>query len=712
MKNHDKRARARISAVLSAISLFAALDAGTATAQTLCQPQTDSSGRECFVSLTGNDSNPGTITQPFRTIAKGVSTVQAGDILNLRGGEYVEPVIITAKHGTAALPIMMRSYPGENASIDGSLPEFRTLNNQDWEPAKLSDPNAHPDEYVSVTKAPGFIRGAFLDGDRYTRLITYSRLEDLRANNETFDKITAQNDSRPGPEVVDCDANGKCVPAGYRHPWVYMGPGIWIDRNASPTNPQRVHIRLSHTHNNIPGLADYAGETDPRRLRLAISPEPMVTFRVQGSSHLRFERLSIRYGGDFTSTLTNVTGLVFDHVRFLASSHGVRTGKNTGSTFTHCEFDGGKPGWYFRNDGKMQYKFLDGGTPVENNLGKQTMRSLFVPSPLDTGTTIAFSEFHDAHDLYLGGSRVKFHHNWIYDLNDEGLFLDAYGKEDVQVYENVILKTLSPISFAGDRTGDQAEVGGPFYVYRNLVDVRVPTAGHRPRFPGDTAVWRYGHTFKSNGEDGPHALFQNTFLVYGVVEQASYLHFRNLNGNHQRRSFNNIFVAVNPDAESDRPITFVPSPSFPAQTGGNAYHRIGMMARPRYRFLQYVFAGQTFRAGTFDCLEDCSSALRGSLLFNQSKSHYPPGYEADSIESDPQFRQIGTDGVFRPTDDLRLRDTSPARGAGVTLPPDLLALDGQTGPPAGAPDIGCYRFGSGPLQVGVDGRRSYPGSDQ
>jgi hypothetical protein len=120
--------------------------------------------------------------------------------------------------------------------------------------------------------------------------------------------------------------------------------------------------------------------------------------------------------------------------------------------------------------------------PVETNLGKQTMRSLFLPSNVDTGTTIHHCEFHDAHDLYLGGSRVDFHHNWIHDLNDEGLFLDAYGGKDVRVHENVILKTLSPISFATEK------LGGPFYVYRNLVGVRAPTAGHRPRFVGDTDV--------------------------------------------------------------------------------------------------------------------------------------------------------------------------------------------------------------------------------
>jgi hypothetical protein len=698
--------RRRVMPASHSLPLTAAvfLLAASAPAQELCQPRTDAPGRECFVSLAGNDVNPGTQARPFRTIARGVSVVQAGDVLSLRGGVYVETVVVAGKQGTAARPIVIRSHPGEQASIDGSLAEFRTLNNADWEPASLHDPAAHPDEYVSRTKLASFIRGVFLDRQPYTRLITYSRLDDFRARNETFDKITAPGDPRPGPDVVTCDANDNCVPAGYRHPWVYMGPGIWIDRRFTPESPQRVHIRLSHTHNNIPGLPDYRGETDPRKLRLAISPEPMVTLEIRGSSHLRFERLSVRFGGDFTALVHNTTGVMFDHVRFWSSSHGVRTGSNQGAIFQHCELDGGKPSWYFRNDGKAQYTFLENGVPLENNLGKQTMRALFVPSPLDTGTVIHHSEFHDAHDLYVGGSNIDFHHNWIHDLNDEGLFLDAYGKRNVRVHENVVVKTLSPVSFAGEREGDASVVGGPFFIYRNLVDVREPTAGFRPRFVGDTAVWRYGNTFKSNGADGPYALFQNTFLVYGQDGQASYLHFRNLNGAHRRRSFNNIFVA----AQSDRPITFVPSPSFPAETDGNGYHRIGAVTTPPYRYLQYVFGGQTFAAGTFACLAGCADPLHGSLLFQQSRAQYAPGYEGRSLESNPQFQRIGADGAFRATDDLRLRATSPARAAGVALPADLRALDPP--PSVGAPGIGAYRFGSVPLRVGVDGRKSYPAS--
>jgi hypothetical protein len=684
--------------------LLTTLGPAAASGQPVCEPRTDAPGRECFVSKSGNDAHAGTFAQPFRTIAKGVSVLQPGDILNLRRGVYVEPVAIVGKHGTAVDPIVIRSYPGETAYIDGSVNEFRTPHNADWEPASLYDANAHPDEYVSVRTFSDHMRGAFLDRNPYTRLIKYSRLEDFRAANETFEQITDPNDPRPGPNVVDCDNSGTCVPASHRFPWVYMGPGIWIDPSFSETNPQKLHIRLSHTHNNIPGLADYTGDVDPRNVKFAITTESLTTLLVQGSSHLRFEHLTIRYGGDYTVRLPNVTDVVFDHVRFWTSTYGASMSSAVRTVFSHCEFNGGMPTWYFRTDRKAEYMFLENGLPALNNLGKQTVRSLTVSGSAASGNTIHHSEFYNAHDLYLGGTDIDFHHNWIHNLNDEGLFLDANQSQNIRIHENVIVKTLSPISFAG------GQVAGPFYIYRNLIDVRAPTAGYRPRRPGDTDVWRYGNTFKSNGEDGPYDLFHNTFLVYAQGGQASYLHYRNTAAPHLRRSFNNIFVAVNPDADSDRAITFLPGPLFPGPTDGNLYYRKGLATAPLFRYLAYGFQGAAFKGGSFDCLSpfDCPTALHGSQFFFQSQSQYAPGFEANSLEADPQFVSLGADGRFRASDDLRLRSTSPALGAGITLPADLLALDAQVvTPSAFAPDIGAFPLGSGRLAVGVDGRRTY-----
>jgi hypothetical protein len=84
-------------------------------------------------------------------------------------------------------------------------------------------------------------------------------------------------------------------------------------------------------------------------------------------------------------------------------------------------------------------------------------------------------------------------------------------------------------------------------------------------------------------------MFQNTFLVYAQKEQASYLHYRAMSKSKRRRTFNNIFVAVNPDTDSDSAITFLPSPGSPAEIDGNLYFRIGFKNNALFRYLEYCF---------------------------------------------------------------------------------------------------------------------------
>src|SRR5687767_13809522 len=66
------------------------------------------------------------------------------------------------------------------------------------------------------------------------------------------------NDSDPSC-VLHPDGN-RYKPGSYRHPRVYMGPGIWFDRHPQSPTAGKVHIRLSHTHSQINGLTDYSEE--------------------------------------------------------------------------------------------------------------------------------------------------------------------------------------------------------------------------------------------------------------------------------------------------------------------------------------------------------------------------------------------------------------------------------------------------------------------
>ncbi len=77
------------------------------------------SGAGYYVAPNGSDGNPGTLDRPWRTIQKAAGTVGAGSTVYVRGGSYHERVTIQVS-GAPGQPIIFRSYPGEQAVIDGT----------------------------------------------------------------------------------------------------------------------------------------------------------------------------------------------------------------------------------------------------------------------------------------------------------------------------------------------------------------------------------------------------------------------------------------------------------------------------------------------------------------------------------------------------------------------------------------------------------------
>ena len=73
-----------------------------------------------YVATTGNDSNPGTRSAPWRTIQCAADTVRAGGTVYVRGGIYEELVSIKASGNASDGFITFRSYPEETAVLDAA----------------------------------------------------------------------------------------------------------------------------------------------------------------------------------------------------------------------------------------------------------------------------------------------------------------------------------------------------------------------------------------------------------------------------------------------------------------------------------------------------------------------------------------------------------------------------------------------------------------
>lgn len=288
------------------------------------------------------------------------------------------------------------------------------------------------------------------------------------------------------------------------------------------------------------------------------------------------------------------------------------------------------------------------------------------------------------------------------DVVNRGAFLDRNPYTRLVTYSN--LNDLRAANETFDRIGGDDPRPGP-----EVTDQEGNPVGHRRPWvymgPGlyfnhetRRIHIRLAHTHNNlgrchrlrRGDRSPpraarHLTARHTVLTEDQRGEASFLHYRDATGPNRRRYFNNIFVALNPAPEADRAITFISPAAVPEPTDGNVYHRIGRATHDLFRHASGTFAGL--------------AQLRASVLFAQSKSQYPPGYEANSLVADPLFLDVATD--------LRLGERSPALAAGVRLPADLTVLD-PLQPPTGRPDIGGYPGGAPPLHVGVDGCRSFP----
>ena len=131
----------------------------------------------------GDDAVEGSQDRPWRTVSHGVRQLRAGQTLVLRGGVYYERVYL-ALAGQRDQAITIRSYPGEQAILDGSLREFTEQPKECWQPVE----DAAPGEFVSRNAYPNLrdVVGSF--GDSQIGLQTYYHAKDLQSTNSLVDR--------------------------------------------------------------------------------------------------------------------------------------------------------------------------------------------------------------------------------------------------------------------------------------------------------------------------------------------------------------------------------------------------------------------------------------------------------------------------------------------------------------------------------------------
>ena len=681
----------------------------------------------------------GTLTDPFHSISTAIAASNGRNVY-LRGGQYIEPITVDGVHGSSDHPITIAGYRGEPVTVDCFIPDFLNPTEEaHWKPVEDS-----PDEFVWTKPFPGgeaeeVSRGAFLETHQHTRLVTYHHLEDLRADNELFPHLLTPGDNhvwRAKKDPVTGETHFEETEE-FRN-WVYMGPGLWFGPDPEfDSDPERptVHIRMSHTHNNVIGWPDYTGITDPRAVKVALSKSLTPALSLTNCTFMRFSDMTVRFGGRETVLIRDCTDIEFDHVNIRAGSRAIRLEANPDEhneriVFHDCEIDGGMPTWFFRSDRKDEYNYvpatLQNPTQADvklNRLGKVTTNNLLSSRQNASEIQVHHCELVNGHDVCIFGPHMRFHHNWVNNINDDALFMgsEESDTEDAWVYRNVVTKVLTTLSFAADTPV------GDVRIFRNLFDIREPTLGIRPGKICNNPL-RQGQLYKSNGVEGPFDLWHNTCLVLNAgasfvsgqptdLNRAGFTHYGDFKLGDEiagtRRSFNNIFVAAYPDSQFTEPIAFLPPKTFDGPTDGNIYERVGPGDPDPGTETRFVVTG-----GTPPEFAD---------LDGYNADHDP--WERDGIRADPLFISFDhAGGQPRPDDDLRPRsktatqEGSPAKGSAVAMPDDMTTIDHDADVLAKkfGGDRGCYWTLKVPgfpgldfvpfdrMSVGVKGRMKFP----
>lgn len=184
-----------------------------------------------YVSPAGDDANPGSFDQPWRTVQHAVDNVGPGDTIWVRGGVYNEGVDIET-YGLPGLPITLMGYPGEEAILDGNGLERRDGVDMDGA------------DYWTLQDL--VIRDYSLEGERGFGFVSWYHSQGITLRDLTFSLVGTPIKFQQGGEDVliedvhgydydtagfDCGPDGPC--RGFTLRRVMMiGPGVGSDPSA------------------------------------------------------------------------------------------------------------------------------------------------------------------------------------------------------------------------------------------------------------------------------------------------------------------------------------------------------------------------------------------------------------------------------------------------------------------------------------------------
>ena len=197
----------------------------------------------------GNDSNPGSFEQPFRSIQKAAGTMAAGDTCYVRKGVYRE-TIIPAHSGRAGARITFKPYSNEQVTLSGADPITG------WAPHQGSIYKAPIKWNLGQGNNQVFVDGRLVFEARWPNSTDLSRPNCLE-----MDSGSGWTNATEG---VIRDPNLTQPEGTWNNAHIYMRPGKkWYARTARVTSsaPGSLTFKIhSPGHQSYEDIANYGGE--------------------------------------------------------------------------------------------------------------------------------------------------------------------------------------------------------------------------------------------------------------------------------------------------------------------------------------------------------------------------------------------------------------------------------------------------------------------
>lgn len=531
---------------------------------TRADPVLHSSTSELYVATDGDDRNSGTRDRPFRTVAKGLGTVAAGQTLILREGRYHEGNLQLTHAGRSEAPIVIRAASGEKVILDGTDPELADLS------AWTSD-------------GTGMLRRA---GSGGTRSATLIRTRDNHAVRLFPVHELSHLRERAIPDVGTFTDQG-------------IGGALWSDGDSisvvssEPWEGCRLHVSGSErglvldsrSHVQIDGLEfhHYGGGESPCAIMVRNSSDVLIQncrFRYNDAyihTKLTSDRLTIQ-DCEFTDAILEWP---FDYMK---GASGISGRFETGAVSVDAQFHG--RGLVFRRN---RIRHLFDGVHL-------------TPWTANTART----------------SEIDFYENVVEGCIDDFVEADGYAR-NVRIFDNFLNRSLSGISVA------QALDGPTFVLYNVIGNCGMVPAAQRSGSENAGYPFKTNGGAGADIGSGPMFFYHNTAFTLDphssalLVKNARWqnLTLRNNVWAGQRRGFE-IWMAQPSPLDFDYDNLFVQTPGAPLVLQAHRTKTLTLPeVRERYGWLKNgISADPLLRdvaAGDFS-LRDASPCIDAGVL--------------------------------------------------------------------------------------------------